>query len=261
MKRILILSLLICGFLTGPVWADYDSKCKEVLPRGMEFTRNCQMIASRINFYNVVPAVDLTTGLVNAVVTMPAGTNVKWLVNKDNGMLKVEPVPSYAYTLPVNLKSDNSHANWKHNSVVPSVIDYLGVPGNYGIVPRTVIGGNEEAGRPSKPLDILIIGGPMLRGTVAKVKLIGAIQLLDLSTNPNENTYKLIAVLPGTPLAEGVNTLADLDAGASKIIQTWFENYQGTDVLSFTSLLEAGVYGDTSSSNTAWGVLSDCNTE
>jgi len=39
--------------------------------------------------------------------------------------------------------------------------------------------GSQHLGRRWKPLDILVIGGPALRGSVMPVKLIGAVEVLD----------------------------------------------------------------------------------
>ena len=252
MKRLLIFISLMMGFFSSSVWADYDVTCKEALPAGLQFTRNCQAINSWINFYNVVPAV-APDGLVNAVVKMPAGTNVEWQVNMNTGVLAVVPVPATTPTV-------SKHGQKK--SVTPVVINYLGVMGNYGIVPRTVIGNANPA-----PLEIIVIGGPLLRGSITQVKLIGAIELFDNIVG--EYTYKLIAILPSATWAATVNTLSDLDPGVTtgikSIIQTWFENYSGNyngaSALSFTSFLEAGNPGDSFTSGTAFGILDDSNTQ
>ncbi|MEI7867055.1 MAG: inorganic diphosphatase [Candidatus Methylumidiphilus sp.] len=252
MKRILIFVLFLFSFFATSAWSDDERKCSEVLPKHLEFTHNCQAIKGKVDFYRAFPAV-APNGLVNAVVTMPAGTNVKWLVDVQTGVLRVEPAPVIIMLGLTVSGPTNDREKGKVKAVKPNVINYLGQIGNYGLVPHTVdVDGN--------PLDILVIGGPLLRGSVTPVKLIGAMKFQDAYAGVE--THKLIAVLPGTPLAELVNTLADLDMnaiGAKSIIQTWLENYKGPSalVLDSNGLLEAGDSFDGGLDGTAYGVLND----
>ena len=54
-------------------------------------------------------------GDINVVVEIPTGTTAKWEVVKPSGEL-----------------------NWKFSNGKPRRIKYLGYPGNYGMVPRTI---------------------------------------------------------------------------------------------------------------------------
>ena len=139
-------------------------------------------------------------GDINVVVEIPTGTIEKWEVEKQNGQLKHEI---------------------KNN--VPRIIQYIGYPGNYGMIPRTLL--PKEQGGDGDPLDVIVLGPPVKRGSVVKCKLIGVLHLLDRG----EQDDKLIAVLEGTPLYK-VNSLEELNenyTGISTIIKIWFTNYKG----------------------------------
>jgi inorganic pyrophosphatase len=146
------------------------------------------------NFSNDYPPVN-PDGSVNIVIEIPAGTLEKWEV-MDGGLLK------------------HDMKNGK-----PRLIKYLGYPGNYGMIPKTLSGDND-------PLDAIIIGAPPLpRGSVAHAKVIGVLKLID----NGESDDKIIAVLDGTDLYK-VNNIDKLNKefpGITKIIETWFKNYKG----------------------------------
>jgi len=67
-------------------------------------------------------------GMINAVIEIPSGTVAKWEVEKSNGSLEWEVV------------------NGKNR-----VVDYLGYPGNYGMIPQTLL--PKELGGDGDPLD------------------------------------------------------------------------------------------------------------
>ena len=209
MKRILIFVLFLISSLSTSVWALDDVRCGELLPKGLVFAKDCQSIrgTGKLNLYTL-PA-RTPYGLVNALVTMPAGTNAKWVVDKASGTLKVETA-----SLGIVIGGGTAPSQ-------PVIINYLGQVANYGIVP------NSLSPYDGLPLDILVLGGPRLRGSVTPVKLIGAIQLTDAWGSV---THKLLAVLPGTYLGDNVNDLDGLDAvapGVKTIVQTWLENASG----------------------------------
>ena len=135
----------------------------------------------------------------NAVVEIPCGTNEKWEVKQDGVM------------------------RWDLKNGAPRVVEYLGYPANYGIIPRAVLG--KEIGGDGDPLDVLVLGPAMARGTVAPVVVIGLIHLVD----GGETDDKLLAVQADGPLGK-IDSLADLDRekpGITAILKTWFENYKG----------------------------------
>jgi inorganic pyrophosphatase len=137
-------------------------------------------------------------GTINVAVEMPAGTNEEWEVAWPSGRLERE------------LRDGK-----------PRTIAYLGCPGNYGMIPGTLV--SAEVGGDGDPLDVLLIGGPVPRGSVVAGRLIGVLRIRD----EGERDDKLLAVLPGTALGT-VGDLAALERkfpGVTSIIETWFVNY------------------------------------
>jgi len=157
--------------------------------------------ASPHDFLNGFAAVN-ADGTVNVVIEIPAGTTAKWEVTKPDGRLE-----------------------WELEDGEPRVVRYLGYPGNYGMVPRTLL--PEETGGDGDPLDVIVLGEAVPRGWVVRAKIVGVLRLLD----GGDQDDKLIAVLEGTPLYE-VDDLPELEssfAGATTIVETWFTNYKGPD--------------------------------
>lgn len=139
-------------------------------------------------------------GYVNAVIEIPAGTIEKWELNKTTGEVQWEMV-------------DNK----------PHIVNYIGYPGNYGMIPRTLL--SKENGGDGDPLDIIVLGPPVERSEVVKCKVIGVLYLKDRG----EQDDKLIAVSSDSPMYD-VNSLEELNTnfnGISDIIKLWFENYKG----------------------------------
>jgi len=139
-------------------------------------------------------------GDINAAVEILAGTLEKWEVDKTDGNLKLE-----------------------HIDGAPRIINYLGYPANYGMIPQTLL--PKESGGDGDPLDVIILGPAVDRGKVVKCKLIGVLYL----TDHGERDDKLIAVLADSPLYEvdSMNELNQNYNGIEKILQLWFTNYKG----------------------------------
>jgi inorganic pyrophosphatase len=138
--------------------------------------------------------------LVRAVVEIPTGTTAKWEVDKSDGNLK-----------------------WEFKKGSPRVVKYLGYPGNYGMIPGTLLA--EENGGDGDPLDVLILGTALPRGSVVEVRIIGLLNMLDKGKQDD----KLIAVMNGD-VFDGVDTIKQLNKefpGVSAIIESWFSNYKG----------------------------------
>jgi inorganic pyrophosphatase len=162
-------------------------------------------------------------GTINTFIEIPAGTNEKWELSAETNMLELD------------VKDGR-----------PRIVQYLGYPGNYGMIPHTLL--PKELGGDGDPLDILVIGGPLSRGSIAPAKLIGVLKFLD----GGEQDDKLIAVLPNTAL-ETINNFKELDQsfpGIKDIIKTWFSNYKGPGIMKFkgegsvedaTAILDAAV--------------------
>ncbi len=156
-------------------------------------------LASDKHLVHDYPPID-TDSNINVVVEIPAGTNAKWEVHKRSGNLK-----------------------WNFKKGKPRVVSYLAYIGNYGMVPGTIL--SKESGGDGDPLDVIVLGSAIPRGSVVKARLIGVLKLLD----KGEQDDKLIAVLPDSPLGE-VSNLKMLNrkfVGITNIIEVWFSNYKG----------------------------------
>lgn len=177
-----------------------------------------------VHLLHDIPALDVNND-VNVVVEIPAGTLEKWEVNKITG--KVE--------------RDSSNGR-------PRTIDYLGYPGNYGMIPQTLL--SKENGGDGDPLDILVLGSPVERGSVIKCKIAGVLRLLD----KGEQDDKLI----GIPIdsdqfqADTIENLNGYYPGITTIIETWFTNYKGPN-----KMKSLGFAGRESALNTLSHAITD----
>ncbi len=143
------------------------------------------------------------SAFVNVVVEIPAGTNEKWQVNKRDGALE-----------------------WEQENGAPRVVQYLAYPGNYGIIPQTLL--PSELGGDGDPLDVVLLGPSYPRGTVVPARVIGVLRLIDRG----ERDDKVLAVGVNGPLSDA-HTLEALDArypGVRAILETWFTHYKGVGV-------------------------------
>jgi inorganic pyrophosphatase len=137
---------------------------------------------------------------VRVVVEIPTGSTQKWEVVKSSGDLQ-----------------------WEFRKGKPRLVKYLGYPGNYGMVPRTLL--SAENGGDGDPLDVLVLGPAVPRGSVVEVKVIGMLSMLD----KGEQDDKLIAVM-ANDIFDKVDTIKTLDKefpGVTSIVETWFANYKG----------------------------------
>lgn len=143
-------------------------------------------------------------GTIKAIIEIPSGTSAKWEVSKDN--------PKAVY--------------WELKNDKPRVINYLGYPANYGSIPGTAL--PKELGGDGDPLDVIVLGQAVPRGTVADVRVIGVLKMLD----GGEQDDKLIAVLAKDSPFAHIESMTQLDAefaGVSQIIDLWFASYKGPD--------------------------------
>jgi inorganic pyrophosphatase len=160
------------------------------------------------NLLKDYPAINADT-TINVIVETPAGTVEKWEVNGkiQNGT-----------------KPDDGKLRWEFNEGKPRVIQYLPYPGSYGFIPNTK-GGDGD------PLDVLLLGPSIQRGTVVSAKCIGVLKMLDGSDVDD----KVLAVKKYTPFFEA-NDLEDLDykfPGVKDIVKIWFSNYKGPGEMTF----------------------------
>lgn len=141
-----------------------------------------------------------SSGNINVVVEIPTGTNAKWETDKASGGLK-----------------------WEFKDGKPRVVSYIGYPGNYGMIPRSSL--PKERGGDGDPLDVLVLGQALARGTVIAARPIGVLKLLD----GGEQDDKIIAVTSGSIFGK-ISSVDELDrefSGVTKIIELWFSNYKG----------------------------------
>lgn len=139
-------------------------------------------------------------GTLNVVIEIPAGTTAKYEVIKATGVMELE-----------------------QKNGAPRYVQYLGYPGNYGMVPRTLL--SKAKGGDGDPIDVLVLGPAVPRGSVVRGRAIGLLSLVD----NGETDDKLIVVMDDSPFAK-VRSIADLDAkfpGVTTIVQTWFVSYKG----------------------------------
>jgi inorganic pyrophosphatase len=206
---------LLVGVVLVAVMALYApaaSACPQSLEReylvapGFRVVNNCLVPTSHhhrnFNFYRDVRPLN-ADGTINVVVEIPAGTNAKWEVAEDTGVMC-----------------------WELKDGAPRLIKYLGYSANYGMLPRT-LGGDGDS------LDVITLGQFEFRGEIVRAKVIGVMHMID----GGDLDDKIIAVLPNTPLAN-VNSIAELDAnfgGISNILKTWFESYKGPGEIEVTS--------------------------
>ena len=146
-------------------------------------------------------------GDVNALIEIPSGTLEKWELNKLNGKIEQEFIHKKA-----------------------RIVDYIGYPGNYGFISKNLL--SKEKGGDGDPLDVLVIGPPVARGSIIKSKIIGVLFLKD----QGEQDDKLIAVSEKSHFYK-LNDIAELNKnyrGVSEIIRLWFTNYKGPNKMKST---------------------------
>ncbi|MBW2382481.1 MAG: inorganic diphosphatase [Deltaproteobacteria bacterium] len=139
-------------------------------------------------------------GTINAVIEIPAGTSEKWEVNEDG----------------TRLVRDFTGEN-------PRVIDYLPYPGNYGLIPRTLL--SIEQGGDGGALDVMVIGPAVPRGTTVRARAIGVIRVVDRM----EQDDKVLAVMEGPTLKDvfDIESLRRRYPGSDEILSLWWANAHG----------------------------------
>ena len=112
----------------------------------------------------------------------------------------------------------------------PRIIDYGPYPFNYGMVPQTVL--PLSVGGDGDPLDVIVIGDKILRGSVIEAKkVLGMIDILDMG----ELDTKVIAI-PKNFSNGNIKDLEDLKLKKPEILEeilAWFLNYKGKNLITF----------------------------
>ena len=210
--KILRIPFLILLFYSSPSTADLCKSSCGIAPE-LKYNGPYTLLSPK-NLLKDYPSKD-SFGNVQAVIEIPAGRTEKWEVDKEDGDLK-----------------------WNLKKGKPRVLKYIGYPGNYGMVPRTLI--PKDLGGDGDPLDIILLGPPLNRGDVVSAKLMGVLKLLDNGKQDD----KLIAVQLNSPLKKS-NSLKDLNEqfpGIKEILEHWFVNYKGYEKIKsngFRNLKEA----------------------
>ena len=143
-----------------------------------------------------------SSGNINVVIEIPSGTHNKFEVSKKSGQI-VQDV----------------------ENGLPRKIKYIGYPGNYGMIPRTLLSIND--GGDGDPLDVIVLGEQLQKGSVVEIKLIGILKMLD----NGEIDDKLIAVRVNNSIFSSVTSFNELKKsyqGVTEILEIWFTNYKGS---------------------------------
>jgi inorganic pyrophosphatase len=145
-------------------------------------------------------------GQYQMAVEIPAGTNEKWQTDPESGQLYLDTVNGE-----------------------PRIVNYLPYPGNYGIIPQTLL--PKEKGGDGDPLDVIILSSALPQGSVHQVRVIGAIHLKD----HGELDTKIIALVDGGqfPDVQDIHHMLMNHPNAIDIVRRWFEGYKDSGQFSF----------------------------
>lgn len=126
-----------------------------------------------------------------AVIEIPIGSRVKYELDKDTGLLKVD-------------------------RVLFSAVHY---PANYGFLPRTYCDDSD-------PLDVLVLGQvEVVPLAIIRAKTIGVMQMVDT----NEEDDKIIAVHADDPEYRHYRDISELPEHRLMAIQRFFEDYKALE--------------------------------
>lgn len=150
---------------------------------------------------DIEPIVDGDSGRIRAVVEIPAFTRAKWEVDDHSG-----------------------HLIWEFKKGKPRVVKYaFPYPANYGMIPQTVQAAS--AGGDGDPLDVVILGASLSRASVADVRVIGIMRMID----DGEVDDKILAVSTADSYVGQIATLEELKTkmpGTLETFSIWFKNYK-----------------------------------
>lgn len=125
---------------------------------------------------------------VNIIIEIPKDSQVKYELDKETGLLKLD-------------------------RVLYSAVHY---PGDYGFVPRTLWDDGD-------PLDIIVLTGrPLYPMTIAKVRIIGILRMID----DDEKDDKLIGVYDSDPRFKEWNDIEDIPKHTIEELKHFFETYK-----------------------------------
>ena len=170
------------------------------LPKSQSFSLENKITGEK-NFFHEYNAFN-NDGTINVIVEIPAGDNDKWELWKKDGSIRWE---------------------FQNNSF--RKIKYLPYISNYGFVPQTLF--SKEIGGDGDPVDVILLGERLERGSVIKSKIIGVINMKD----EGRLDSKIVAINQNSYVFNSsiINNFNDLNRnypGALEIIELWFQNYK-----------------------------------
>lgn len=144
--------------------------------------------------------------IVNVVVEIPKGTNEKWEVSKTDGSLE--------------------HDFFQGK---PRVIKDKVYLVNYGMIPRTVL--PLKFGGDGDPVDAILLGDRVPRGTITQGKIIGVMKMKDMG----ENDDKIILAHKNSKFFkyENIENFKKKNPELLFDIKSWFINYKENNFIEF----------------------------
>lgn len=131
---------------------------------------------------------EFENGTLNCLIEIPAGSKIKYEIDKKSGLLKVD-------------------------RILYSSVHY---PCNYGLFPQTYCDDGD-------PLDVLVIGQlPVLPLSIMKVRPIGVIRMID----QGEGDDKIISVHADDPEYNHIRSIKDVAPHKLNEIRRFFESYK-----------------------------------
>lgn len=140
------------------------------------------------NVWHEVEVGENAPSVVNAIIEIPKDCQLKYELDKETGLLKLD---RFLY----------------------SAVHY---PGDYGFVPKTLWSDGD-------PLDIIILTGrPVYPMTLVKVRPIGVMRMID----DDEEDDKIIAVYDCDPRFKEFNSIKDIPTHTLVELKHFFETYK-----------------------------------
>jgi len=140
------------------------------------------------NPWHNVPIGENCPDIVQAIIEIPKGSNAKYELDKETGMLRLD-------------------------RVLFSAVYY---PANYGFIPQTL-------GKDNDPLDILVLSEIAVQPLcIVEAKVIGVMRMID----NNEDDDKIIAVANKDMSVNYINAISELPQHFILMLRNFFESYK-----------------------------------
>lgn len=141
-----------------------------------------------MNPWHTVSIGEEAPNIITAIIEVPKGSKIKYELDKDSGLVKVD-------------------------RILFSSVHY---PANYGFIPQTYCGDHD-------PLDVLVLGQqPVVPLCLMTVKPIGVMKMID----QGEADDKIVAVHVNDPEYCHYNSIHDLPPHRMMEIRRFFEDYK-----------------------------------